>query len=250
MLSNGQTVRIKNIHSQNQQTNVGNAGERLALNLNVDLDRITIERGDWLLSQQPLPPTSRITVLLNAETTLQESQPIHLYHASARTTGKLNLLQHKTLLPAQQGLAEIILEKPLFLAYADKLILRSGDAKHLVAGAKVIEINSPKRHKRTEQRLDFVYALQQAKTTTERTTLYLQNKAVDAQTLMWTEQLNAEQLAEIVATNQQVRFQDWIFNADYQQQQTEKLLTALAQYHQNHNDQLGISKARLYRIAT
>lgn len=74
---------------------MGNAGERLALNLNVDLDRITIERGDWLLSQQPLPPTSRITVLLNAETTLQESQPIHLYHASARTTGKLNLLQHK-----------------------------------------------------------------------------------------------------------------------------------------------------------
>ncbi|HDR0612469.1 selenocysteine-specific translation elongation factor [Pasteurella multocida] len=250
LLSNGQTVRIKNIHSQNQQTNVGNAGERLALNLNVDLDRIAIERGDWLLSQKPLPPTSRITVLLNAETTLQESQPIHLYHASARTTGKLNLLQHKTLLPAQQGLAEIILEKPLFLAYADKLILRSGDAKHLVAGAKVIEINSPKRHKRTEQRLDFVYALQQAKTTTERTALYLQNKAVDAQTLMWTEQLNAEQLAEIVATNQQVRFQDWIFNADYQQQQTEKLLTALAQYHQNHNDQLGISKARLYRIAT
>ncbi|HII3850552.1 selenocysteine-specific translation elongation factor [Pasteurella multocida] len=250
LLSNGQTVRIKNIHSQNQQTNVGNVGERLALNLNVDLDRITIERGDWLLSQKPLPPTSRITVLLNAETTLQESQPIHLYHASARTTGKLNLLQHKTLLPAQQGLAEIILDKPLFLVYGDKLILRSGDAKHLVAGAKVIEINSPKRYKRTEQRLNFVYALQQAKTTTERTALYLQNKAVDAQTLMWTEQLNAEQLAEIVAVNQQVRFQDWIFNADYQQQQTEKLLTALAQYHQNHNDQLGISKARLYRIAT
>ncbi|MGC6407697.1 selenocysteine-specific translation elongation factor [Bisgaard Taxon 45] len=249
-LSNGQTVRIKNIHSQNQQTKVGNAGERLALNLNVDLDRITIERGDWLLSHPPLPPTSRISVLLNAETTLQESQPIHLYHASARTTGKLNLLQHKTLLAQQQALAEIILDKPLFLVYGDKLILRSGDAKHLVAGAKVIEIDSPKRHKRTEQRLAFLQALQQAKTGTERTALYLQNKAVLAKTLMWTEQLNEAQLTAILEKNQQVRFQDWVFNADYRQQQTEKLLTALAQYHQQHNDQLGMSKARLYRIAT
>ena len=40
-------------------------------------------------------------------------------------------------------LAEVILEQPLFLAFGDKLILRSGDAKVLIGGAKVLEIHSP-----------------------------------------------------------------------------------------------------------
>lgn len=249
-LSNGYKIRVKNIHSQNQQTQQGGAGERLALNINADLDRLAIERGDWLLSYPPLLATERFTVKIQAESALNESQPVHLYHASARATGKLNLLQNKSLSPTEQGLAEIILDKPLFLAYGDKLILRSGDAKHIIAGAKVLEVYSPKRYKRTSERLAFLHQLQQAETATKRIALYLQNKAVTASHLMWIEQLTASLLADILQHNQAICFQDWCFTAYYQQHQTEKLLTALALYHQQHNDQLGISKARLYRIAT
>ncbi|UDW83250.1 selenocysteine-specific translation elongation factor [Pasteurella canis] len=249
-LSTGQTVRVKNIHSQNQKTNLGAAGERLALNIHTDLVRSLIERGDWLFSQPPQAATERISVQINTEIPLGESQVIHLYHACARTTGKLNLLQTKTLSPSQLGLAEIILDKPLFLTYGDKLILRSADAKQVIAGAKVLEINSPKRYKRSAERLAFLQQLQQAETSAKRTALYLQNKAISAQTLMWTEQLTPSQLGESLKENQQTCFQDWCFNQDYQQQQNERLLNALTQYHEQHNDQLGISKARLYRIAT
>ncbi|WP_101776409.1 selenocysteine-specific translation elongation factor [Pasteurella oralis] len=249
-LSNGQTVRVKNIHSQNQQAQQGMAGERLALNIHTDLDRTLIERGDWLFSQAPQTATARISVQITAEMSLNESQSVHLYHACARSTGKLNLLQNRELYPTQQGLAEIILEKPLFLAYGDKLILRSADAKQVIAGAKVLEINSPKRYKRTAERLALLQQLQQAETCAKRTALYLQHKAIPAQTLMWVEQLCEKQLLDILQENQQIRFQDWCFNHDYQQQQYAKLHAALAQYHEQHNDQLGISKARLYRIAT
>ena len=248
-LSDGSKVRVKNIHAQNQQNTQGIAGQRLALNINADLDRTSIRRGDWLFSQTPPAPTDRITVQLNAETALNESQPVHIYHAAARTVGKLNLLTAKNLPAAQQAVAEVILDEPLFLAFGDKLILRSGDAKQLVGGAKVIEIHSPKRHKRAQVRLDFLQNLQQADTAAQRVALYLQERAVSAQHIAWTEQLTETQLNDILAQNNNVRYQNWCFNADYQTQQTAKILTALSAYHSQHSDQLGVSKARLYRIA-
>ena len=60
---------------------------------------------------------------------LKDSQPIHIYHAASRTTGKLTLLESKNAMKNDRTLAEVILEQPLFLVFGDKLILRSGDAK-------------------------------------------------------------------------------------------------------------------------
>lgn len=248
-LSNGEKIRVKNIHAQNQQHHQGMAGQRLALNLSTDFDRTLITRGDWLFSQQPSPPTERVTLQLTAENTLHESQPVHIYHAASHCVGKLNLLTEKNVLKNQQTIAELILDKGLFLAYGDKLILRSGDNKLLLAGAKVLEINSPKRHKRNEVRLNFLQNLQQAENVAERIRLYLQSQAVSVRDLLWAEQLTESQLNEILKQNNQIRFQDWCFNRDYQAQKTTQILTALSDYHAQHGDQLGVGKARLYRIA-
>lgn len=248
-LSNGQKVRVKNIHAQNQGETVGVAGQRLALNINADLDRTLIERGDWLFSHPPFEPTDRLTVWVESEVALNESQPVHIYHAAARTTGKLTLLTTKQLLAQSSALAELVLDKPLFLAYGDKLILRSGDAKSLIAGAGVVEVYSPKRHKRTEVRLNFLQHLLQANKAAQRIKYYLQARAESVEKLCWIEQLSEAQLRALVVENQGILYQDWAFNADYQQQQTENILTALSEYHQQHSDQLGLSKARLYRIA-
>lgn len=248
-LSNGQKVRVKNIHAQNEQSTEGLAGQRLALNINLDFDRTLIERGDWLFSQPTAKATDRVTVWLENQIPLNESQPVHIYHAASHTTGKLTLLQQPKLAPHQHALAELILEQPLFLAHGDKIILRNSNSTAVLGGAKVIEIHSPKRHKRTEARFNYLRQLIQAETAEKRTALYLQNHAVEAEQLMWIEQLTETQLNDILEKNGDIRFQSWCFNADYRTQQTSKLLTALAQYHEQHPDQLGLGKARLYRIA-
>ncbi|OOF49727.1 selenocysteine-specific translation elongation factor [Rodentibacter genomosp. 1] len=248
-LSTGQKVRVKAIHAQNTPSEQGLAGQRLALNLNVDLDRTLIKRGDWLLQGIPPLPTTRISVQIWVETPLNESQPIHIYHAASRTTGQLVLLQSKNVAQNDRTLAEIILDSPLFLAFGDKLILRSGDAKTLVAGARVLEINSPKRHKRTAERLSFLANLALAKNAPQRIGLALQHNAIEANQVMWGEQLSVISLDEALAQCGAMRYQDWCFNADYQAEKTQQILTALATYHEQHNDQLGVSKARLYRIA-
>ena len=81
-LSTGQKVRVKNIHAQNTPSEKGFIGQRLALNLNVDLDRIPMQRGDWLLASEPLEPTDRITIEITPEVNLKDSQPVHIYHAA------------------------------------------------------------------------------------------------------------------------------------------------------------------------
>lgn len=246
--SNGERVRIKNIHAQNQPSQRGRAGERLALN--IDLDRSKIQRGDWLFEQPPLPPSERITLWLENSRALSESQSVHIYHACAKTTGKLNLLSCQQLVANAQGLAELILDKPLFLAYGDKLILRSGDAKHILAGARVLEIHSPKRYKRKPSRLEYLTKLVQAQTLAQRIALYLQQTALSAQQLCWLEQLKLAQLDQLLQQTGHIRVQDWCFNQGYQQQQQQKIQGSLAQYHQQHPDQLGVGKARLYRMAS
>jgi len=248
-LSNGQKVRVKNIHAQNEQSTEGLAGQRLALNINLDFDRTLIERGDWLFSQPSAKATDRVTVWLENQIPLNESQPVHIYPAASHPTGKLTLLQQPKLAPQQHALAELILEQPLFLTHGDKIILRNSNSTAVLGGAKVIEIHSPKRHKRTEARFDYLRQLIQVETAEKRTALYLQNHAVEAEQLMWIEQLTNTQLNDILEKNGDIRFQSWCFNADYRTQQTSKLLTALAQYHEQHPDQLGLGKARLYRIA-
>ena len=60
----------------------------------------------------------------------------------------------------------------------DKLILRSGDDQQTLAGAVVVEIDSPKRHKRTEARLAEVAQLAAAQTPSAYAAVYLAQKAV------------------------------------------------------------------------
>ncbi|POY43333.1 selenocysteine-specific translation elongation factor [Avibacterium gallinarum] len=249
-LSTGQKVRVKNIHSQDSQAELGEAGQRLALNIQTEVSREAIQRGDWLFSQPPLSPTDRITIEVEAAQNLQESQAVHIYHAASRTTGKLTLLQAKQLAPQQKALAELILQEPLFLTYGDKLILRTGDAKSLLAGGKVVEIHSPKRYKRTEVRLNFLQNLLTAQYSAQRLSDYLQYRPMQLAELAWLEQMEEAQLSALIADNQALAWQSWAFNQDYQQRQSDKLIETLANYHQQQPDQLGLSKARLYRIAT
>ncbi|MFZ7224354.1 selenocysteine-specific translation elongation factor [Avibacterium avium] len=248
-LSTGQKVRVKNIHSQDSQAELGEAGQRLALNIQTEVSREAIQRGDWLFSQPPLSPTDRITIEVEAAQNLQESQAVHIYHAASRTTGKLTLLQAKQLAPQQKALAELILQEPLFLTYGDKLILRTGDAKSLLAGGKVVEIHSPKRYKRTEVRLNFLQNLLTAQHSAQRLSYYLQHRPMQLSELAWLEQVEEAQLSALIADNQALAWQSWAFNQEYQQRQSDKLIETLANYHQQQPDQLGLSKARLYRIA-
>ena len=243
-LSHGEKVRIKAIHAQNQPSEQGVAGERLALNL-ANVEKAEMTRGDWLTALAPDFATDRITVRFQAQALLKESNAVHLYHFASHTTAKFNLLSDKQAVKFAQGFAEIILDTPLHIAVGDKLILRSGDDQQTLAGAVVVEIDSPKRHKRTEARLAEVAQLAAAQTPSAYAAVYLAQKAVEAAKLQWMLQLSEAELAALDLGSSQ----KWLYQAGFKQQLQAQVLEKMAAYHAEHQDQLGVTKARLYRMA-
>ncbi|QIW15258.1 selenocysteine-specific translation elongation factor [Pasteurellaceae bacterium RH1A] len=242
-LSTGKKVRVKGIHAQNRPAQEGLRGQRLALNL-ASVNKAELERGDWITA---LPPQAcdRITVELETHQALKENNAVHLYHFARHITGKLNLLT--TQQAGQKGpvFAEILLDDALYMAVNDRLIIRSGDDSQTLAGARVLEIHSPKRHKRTEARLNYVDKLAQTADYTQRLPLYLADKALLLDDLCWAEQVFPQDLDNL-GLNQRG---DWRYQADFQAKVEARILDKLGQYHAEHNDQLGVTKARLYRMA-
>lgn len=246
-LSSGKKLRVKAIHAQNSPSHTGYAGQRLALNI-ANVEKEDIRRGDWITELEPKFATDRITVLLTTNQTLKENSIVHIYHFASHITGKLNLLEVKQAVKNQQYFAEVILDEALHIVVGDKLILRSGDDSQTLAGAEVLEIDSPKRHKRSDERLIFVKNL--AKTTachdfTARVNLCLQNRAKELSALQWSEQCFAEDIA-VLGFNTSSK---WVFTSEFKMQSQQKVLEKMAEYHGKHQDQIGVTKARLYRIA-
>lgn len=247
-LSNGAKVRVKNIHAQNSESSKGVAGQRLALNIaNVEKDQIL--RGDWLSELAPEYATDRITVKLTAAQALKESCVIHLYHYASHITAKLNLLNVKQAVKNDEIFAEIILDTPLHIACDDKFIIRSADDSQTIAGAYAIELDSPKRHKRSETRLAYLNTLAQLTQREARIAFYLDYKALYVPQLLWAEQMFTQQLSAFAQDQNYYLEANYLFNPDFKQRVQAQILAKLEEYHQQHSDQLGITKARLYRMA-
>lgn len=243
-LSDGTKVRIKAIHSQNHPSESGAAGQRLALNL-ANVEKQQIARGHWLTELAPTFATDRITVKLTAAQTLKETSVVHIYHFASHITGKLSLLNAKQAVKNAEYFAEVLLDKPLHIVFNDKLIMRNGDDSQTVAGAQVLEIHSPKRYKRSEARLAYLTALAQADDYAQRIALYLQHDVLVLERLLWDEQLFATEIAELgFGTNA-----EWIYNPAFKETAQQKVLVKLAEYHSLHQDQLGVAKSRLRRMA-
>src|SRR5438552_1718603 len=82
----GISVRVRSIHSQNRPAEVGNTGERCALNV-TGVEKSAVKRGDWLADSRALSATTRIDVRVelipDTNTVLKSWAPVHFHHGAA-----------------------------------------------------------------------------------------------------------------------------------------------------------------------
>lgn len=244
-------VRVRGIHAQNQDTQHAQAGQRIALNISGDISKQQINRGDWLLAQQPAEPVDRVLVIVDADEPIQHWQPLHLHHAASHITGRFSLLNT----PQPEGdqsqliLAELLLDNPLWLAENDRLIMRDIAAKKTLGGARVIHLAVPKRGKRQPAFLAWLTALAQAKSDSEVLKLHLAQGPISLHKFSWARQLNNHDMAALLAGTDCVVAGDIALSSPHAQQAQQTLLHVLCLYHQQHSDQLGLGRARLRRMA-
>ncbi|WOZ77623.1 selenocysteine-specific translation elongation factor [Kosakonia sacchari] len=234
-------MRVRGLHAQNQPVEHAHAGQRIALNIAGDAEKEALSRGDWLLSQQPDEPTERLIVALQTHVPLTQWQPLHIHHAASHVTGRVSLLEN--------GLAELVLDTPLWLADNDLLVLRDISARTTLAGARVVTLNSPRRGKRKADYLAWIGELAQAKDDAQALAVHLSRGAVDLRAFGWARQLNSSGLAALLDNPGFIRAGDNLLNAPVAARWQRKLLDTLATYHEQHREEPGPGRERLRRMA-
>ncbi|TCC03146.1 selenocysteinyl-tRNA-specific translation elongation factor SelB [Kosakonia quasisacchari] len=234
-------MRVRGLHAQNQPVDHAHAGQRIALNIAGDAEKEALSRGDWLLSQQPDEPTERLIVSLQTHVPLTQWQPLHIHHAASHVTGRVSLLEN--------GLAELVLDTPLWLADNDLLVLRDISARSTLAGARVVTLNSPRRGKRKVDYLAWIGELAQAKDDAQALAVHLSRGAVDLRAFGWARQLSSNGLAALLDNPGFIRAGDNLLNAPVAARWQRKLLDTLATYHEQHREEPGPGRERLRRMA-
>lgn len=234
-------MRVRGLHAQNQPVEHAHAGQRIALNIAGDAEKEALSRGDWLLSQQPPEPTERVIVALHSHTPLTQWQPLHIHHAASHVTGRVSLLE--------DGLAELVLDTPLWLADNDRLVLRDISARTTLAGARVVTLNSPRRGKRKADYLAWIAALARAEDDTQALNAHLSRGAVDLTAFAWARQLSTSGLNMLLENPCFIRAGNNLLDAPIAARWQRKLLETLATYHQQHHDEPGPGRERLRRMA-
>lgn len=236
-----QPVRVRSLHAQNQPAELAGGGQRIALNISGEVEKAQINRGDWLLATQQETGVSRLIVALDALQPLQQWQPVHIYHAASHITGRVSLLE--------ENLAELVLDRPLWLADNDRLILRDISAQKTLAAARVVLLHSKRRGKRQPHYLQWLRQLAAAADDRAAIAAYLQHQPCLADTLSWARQLQPQALQPLLDELQPVAAGSWLLASEMAQRWQQMLLDALAGFHQQHSDQPGVGRDRLRRMA-
>ncbi|HEY2677539.1 MAG TPA: selenocysteine-specific translation elongation factor [Steroidobacteraceae bacterium] len=162
VMPSGVGARVRSIHAQNRETDVGRAGQRCALNL-AGIDKAALARGDWLADPRALLPSTRIDVRLRrlaGAAALKKLSPLHVHLGTAHRIARVLLLEGDVLPPGSQARAQLIFETPICAAPGDLFIARDAQALHTIGGGVVLDPVAPARRRRAPTRLAYLDAIE------------------------------------------------------------------------------------------
>src|SRR5580658_4308391 len=152
----GLEARVRSLHAQGRAMEVGRAGDRCALNLSGDgLSKEAIRRGDVAMAPELHAPTSRIDARLRLLESAVIERPrfaVRLHHGASEVGARVVLLDDERLLPGGSADVQLVLDRPIAAAVADRFVLRDASAKRTLGGGRFIDLRPPSRRRRSPER--------------------------------------------------------------------------------------------------
>ena len=167
----GMPARVRSLHAQNQESEIGSAGQRCALNITGrDLIKSAVQRGDWIVAEPAHIPTDRIDifvhVLAGESKPLRHWTPVHIHIGAADISGRVAILEGGSIASGDAGLAQLVLDQKTNVLFSDRFILRDQSARRTIGGGHVIDPFAPKRGRAKPERLVQITALNEVEART------------------------------------------------------------------------------------
>ncbi|MPQ58129.1 selenocysteine-specific translation elongation factor [Duganella sp. FT27W] len=252
----GQQARVRSIHAQNQAAETGRAGQRLALNLG-GVAREDIARGTWIVAPALAECSQRIDVELtltpDCGVTLKPWSPLHVHLGAAHHTANVVLLDGEALAPGHTGRVQLVLDAPVHAVPGDRFVIRNAQATATVGGGVVLDPFGPARKRRSGARVDWLDALADFIDHGDTAALLARSAlGLRVSALVRLSQLPAALIATPPgAVNVALTGGDaLLIGAADVQALEERILAALAQFHERSPDDAGPELWRLKRIVS
>lgn len=157
--------RVRGIQAHGAKTEVGQAGQRLAVNLQgIDLDQA--RRGDVVVPTGIFRTSRRVDVrldhLASASRDLKHRSIVRFHSGTSEVTAQIILLEHDALPPGQSGYAQLRLDQPLLLVSGDPYLIRATSPSVTIGGGIVLDPFPPARRRRSDEALKLLASLDAA----------------------------------------------------------------------------------------
>ncbi len=157
--------RVRGIQAHGTKTDVGQAGQRLAVNLQgIDLDQA--HRGDVVVPTGLFRTSRRVDVrldhLASAPRDLRHRTTVRFHSGTSEVTAQIILLEHDALTPGQSGYAQLRLDQPLLLVSGDPYLIRATSPSVTIGGGIVLDPFPPARRRRSDDALRLLVSLDAA----------------------------------------------------------------------------------------
>ena len=248
----GTPVRVRSIHAQNVDCEIGRAGQRCALNL-AGIDKTALTRGDWLADPRALAPSARLDVRLRwlrDGAPLANRAPLHVHIGTAHRVAQVVLLEADELTAGEATFAQLVFERPVCSAAGDVFIVRDAQARNTVGGGVVIDPVGPARRRRSPDRLAHLAAVQNMLAgggilpLLENAAFGVEMRELVLLTGVAPERIALPSQARIVAA----AGRNVVILDSHWQSLGQRTLDALQEFHRQQPDEPGIDRGRLRRM--
>ena len=165
LLPKGTTGRVRGIQAHSTKTDAGQAGQRLAVNLQgIDLDQV--QRGDVVVPTGVFRTTHRVDVrldhLASAPRDLKHRSMVRFHTGTSEVTAQVILLERSSLPAGESAYAQLRLAEPLLLVSGDPYLIRVSSPATTIGGGIVLDPFPPARRRRSEDALRLLASLDAA----------------------------------------------------------------------------------------
>jgi len=250
----GEPLRVRSIHAQNRPADIGTAGQRLALNL-ASAPRRDIVRGNWMVAPALAECGTRfdaeLTLMDDAGVALKSWSPLHVHLGAAHFVAHVVPLEGEALLPGQRARVQLVFDEALHAVPGDRFIVRNAQASATIGGGIVLDPFPPASKRRSAARFAWLDALADFIGSGQYTALLAQSPlGIRLTQLVRLSLLPPEQIVAPAGTLRiALRGGDALLIAPKAVQALEeRMLSALAQFHERAPDEAGPELWRLKRI--